>query len=46
LFIHHQHFCTFAHDDRVEPTNNVAERSLRAVVQCSKIMFGNPSEDG
>ena len=46
LFIQHQHFFTFVHEDGVEPTNNVAERALRTAVQWRKIMFGNRSEDG
>lgn len=46
LFVHHQHFFTFVHEDGVEPTNNVAERALRTAVQWRKIMFGNRSHDG
>ncbi len=46
LFVHHQHFFTFVHEDGVEPTNNAAERALRTAVQWRKIMFGNRSEDG
>ena len=46
LFIQHQHFFTFVHEDGVAPTNNVAERALRTAVQWRKIMFGNRSEDG
>ncbi len=46
LFIHHQHFFTFVHEDGVEPTNNAAERALRTAVQWRKIMFGNRSDDG
>ena len=46
LFVHHQHFFTFVHEDHVEPTNNVAERALRTAVQWRKIMFGTRSEDG
>ena len=46
LFVHHQHFFTFVHEDGVEPTNNVAERALRTAVQWRKIMFGNRSDDG
>ena len=41
LFVHHQHFFTFVHEDGVEPTNNVSERALRTAVQWRKIMFGN-----
>jgi len=33
LFVHHAHFFTFVHEEGVEPTNNVAERALRAAVQ-------------
>ena len=46
LFVHHQHFFTFVHEDGVEPTNNVAERALRTAVQWRKIMFGTRSDDG
>ncbi len=46
LFVHHQHFFTFVHEDGVEPTNNVAERALRTAVQWRKIMFGNRSAEG
>jgi transposase len=46
LFIHHQHFFTFVHEEGVEPTNNAAERALRTAVQWRKIMFGNRSPDG
>lgn len=46
LFVHHQHFFTFVHEEGVEPTNNVAERALRTAVQWRKIMFGNRSADG
>lgn len=46
LFVHHQHFFTFVHEEGVEPTNNAAERALRTAVQWRKIMFGNRSEDG
>jgi transposase len=46
LFVHHQHFFTFVHDEGVEPTNNAAERALRTAVQWRKIMFGNRSTDG
>jgi len=46
LFVHHQHFFTFVHEDGVEPTNNVAERALRTAVQWRKIMFGNRSDEG
>jgi len=46
LFVHHQHFFTFVHENGIEPTNNVAERALRTAVQWRKIMFGNRSDDG
>jgi transposase len=46
LFVHNQHFFTFVHEDGVEPTNNAAERALRAAVQWRKISFGNRSDDG
>ena len=46
LFVHHQHFFTFIHEDGVAPTNNAAERALRTAVQWRKIMFGTRSDDG
>jgi transposase len=46
LFVHHQHFFTFVHEEGVEPTNNAAERALRTAVQWRKIMFGNRSAAG
>lgn len=46
LFAHHEKFFVFVHQEGVEPTNNRAERALRAAVQWRKIMFGNRSEDG
>ncbi len=46
LFVQHQHFFTFVHEEGVEPTNNSAERALRTAVQWRKIMFGNRSADG
>jgi transposase len=46
LFVHHQHFFTFIHEDGVAPTNNHAERALRTAVQWRKIMFGNRSDNG
>ena len=46
LFAHHEKFFVFVHHEGVEPTNNRAERALRAAVQWRKIMFGNRSEDG
>ena len=46
LFVHHEKFFVFVHHEGVEPTNNRAERALRAAVQWRKIMFGNRSETG
>ena len=46
LFLHHQHFFTFVHEEGVEPTNNAAERALRPAVIWRKIVFGNRSDDG
>ena len=46
LFVHHEKFFVFVHQEGVEPTNNRAERALRAAVQWRKIMFGNRSEEG
>lgn len=46
LFEHNEKFFTFIHHERVEPTNNVSERSLRPSVQRRKITFGNRSREG
>ena len=46
LFVHHEKFFVFVHQDGVEPTNNRAERALRAAVQWRKIMFGTRSAGG
>jgi transposase len=46
LFVHHEKFFVFVHHEGVEPTNNRAERALRAAVQWRKIMFGNRSDEG
>jgi transposase len=46
LFAHHEKFFVFVHHEGVEPTNNRAERALRAAVQWRKIMFGNRSATG
>ena len=46
LFVHHPHFFTFVHEERVDPTNNASERALRTAVQWRKIMFGNRSAEG
>lgn len=46
LFVHHQHFFTFVHEDGIEPTNNAAERALPTAFQWRKIMLSNRSTDG
>jgi transposase len=46
FFVHNQHFFTFVQEERVEPTNNSAERALRTAVQWRKIMFGTRSDQG
>ena len=46
LFIHFERLFTFLEYEGVEPTNNVAERTLRTAVQWRKISFGNRSRDG
>lgn len=46
LLLHFQRLFTFLEEDGVEPTNNVAERSLRTAVQWRKISFGNRSRAG
>jgi len=46
LFVHHEHFFRFLHEDSVDPTNNAAERALRTAVQWRKIMFGTRSAEG
>ena len=46
LFIHFERLFTFLEQERVEPTNNVAERILRTAVQWRKISFGNRSRNG
>jgi transposase len=46
LFIHCHRLFTFLEEEGVEPTNNVAERSLRTAVQWRKISFGNRSRTG
>jgi len=43
---HHEHFFTFVKQTGVEPTNNLAERSLRPAVQWRKISFGTRSAEG
>ena len=37
---------TFIFHERVEPTNNIAERGIRPAVQWRKICFGNRSDNG
>jgi transposase len=46
LFTHFERLFTFLEQEGVEPTNNVAERSLRTAVQWRKISFGNRSRNG
>jgi transposase len=46
LFVHCHRLFTFLEEEGVEPTNNVAERSLRIAVQWRKISFGNRSHKG
>jgi transposase len=46
LFVHCHRLFTFLEEEGVEPTNNVAERSLRIAVQWRKISFGNRSCNG
>jgi len=46
LFFHFQRLFTFLEEEGVEPTNNVAERTLRTAVQWRKISFGNRSRNG
>jgi transposase len=46
LLKHWDGLFTFLEQDRVEPTNNLAERALRPAVQWRKICFGNQSEEG
>jgi transposase len=46
LFIHFHRLFTFLEEEGVEPTNNVAERTLRTAVQWRKISFGNRSRNG
>ncbi len=43
---HHEHLWTFVHDQRVEPTNNRAERIVRQGVLWRKSSFGTQSERG
>jgi len=46
LYKHSGRLFTFIEHPGVEPTNNVAERTLRIAVQLRKIMFGNRSSEG
>lgn len=46
LYIHFERLFTFLQQEGVEPTNNVAERTLRTAVQWRKISFGNRSRNG
>jgi|SRR6267142_5230950 len=46
LLVHCHRLFTFLEEEGVEPTNNVAERSLRIAVQWRKISFGNRSGNG
>jgi transposase len=41
-----EHLFTFIFHEGVEPTNNIAERSLRPAVQWRKICFGSQSDNG
>jgi transposase len=43
---HREHLWTFVHDQRVEPTNNIAERVVRQGVLWRKSSFGTQSERG
>ena len=46
LFVHFERLFTFLEEEGVEPTNNIAERTLRTAVQWRKISFGNRSANG
>lgn len=46
LFQHRGHLFTFLYDQRVEPTNNLAERQLRPAVIARKLSGGNRSQRG
>jgi hypothetical protein len=46
LFLYNERLFTFLEEEVVEPTNNSAERALRAGVQWRKVSFGNRSADG
>jgi transposase len=46
IFNQRQYLWTFVHDERVEPTNNLAERVVRQAVLWRKGSFGTQSERG
>ena len=46
IFNHRQYLWTFVYDARVEPTNNLAERTIRQAVLWRKGSFGTQSERG
>ena len=46
LYKHCDRLFTFIEHPGVEPTNNIAERTLRIAVQLRKTMFGNRSKNG
>ncbi len=46
IFNQRQYLWTFVHDMRVEPTNNLAERTIRQAVLWRKGSFGTQSERG
>jgi transposase len=46
LLRHYSEWLVFVYDQRVPPTNNLAERALRPLVVMRKITFGNRSEAG
>jgi len=46
IFNQRQYLWTFVYDERVEPTNNLAERTIRQAVLWRKGSFGTQSERG
>jgi len=46
LFKRFDDLFTFIFHEKVEPTNNIAERGIRPAVQWRKICFGNRSDNG
>ena len=46
LFKRFDDLFTFIYHERMEPTNNIAERGIRPAVQWRKIRFGNRSNNG